>query len=41
MSEIMTKSQKMFDHYKKKIARIDPIEQRGVIQNIIGMIIES
>lgn len=41
MPEAVTKSQQIFEYYQRKVHRVDPIVQRGVIQNIIGLIIES
>ena len=41
MAESMAKSKKLYEYYCNKINDIDPIIHRGVIQNIIGLIIES
>jgi flagellum-specific ATP synthase len=41
MAECMAKSQKLYEYYCNKINNVDPIIHRGVIQNIIGLIIES
>ena len=41
MPELISQSQKLYDFYRKKVLQVDPIVQRGEIQNIIGVLIES
>jgi len=36
-----TPSQKLFEYYERRLGQIDPIVQRGEIQNIVGLIMES
>jgi len=41
MPELISQSQKLYDFYRQKVLQVDPIVQRGEIQNIIGVLIES
>ncbi len=41
MTEVGTKSQKLFDYFKNRVDQVDPIVKSGVVKNIIGLIIES